>query len=261
MKRFSNVFQTVILILPLLFSSSTKELPDQITVPILLYHHVVAEKHPGRYYVSREDFAAQMMSLKNWGYKTITIKQLVSTLTKGSPLPDRPVVITFDDGNLDVYEHAYPIMEQLYLVGSVYIVANRLNTVGFLQKEQLEEMIASGWEVGSHSMTHSDLVRNHAQVRREILQSRLDLNDMLGIEVKIFAYPFGLTDAYISDKVQDYGYQAGLGVGTGSSHSLGTLYYLSRREVRGEFKLDDFASLLPWSNPRTSTNPKKIIPK
>src|SRR3990170_738980 len=260
MKKLS-IFQTLILILPLFFNPSGQELPDQVTVPILLYHHVVAENHPGRYYVSGENFAAQMSSLKSWGYTTITIKQLVSTLTKGRPLPDRPVVITFDDGNLDVYEQAYPIMEKLSFIGSVYIVANRLDTVGFLQKEQLEEMIASGWEVGSHSMTHSDLVRNHAQVRREILQSRLDLNELLGIEVKIFAYPFGLTDAYISDKVQDYGYQAGLGVGTGSRPSLGTLYYLSRREVRGEYKLDDFASLLPWSNPRTSTNPKKIIPK
>jgi len=261
MKKLSIVFQTLVLILPLLFSQSGQELPDQVTVPILLYHHVVAENHPGRYYVSRENFAAQMSSLKSWGYTTITIKQLVSTLTKGSPLPDRPVVITFDDGNLDVYEQAYPIMEKLSYIGSVYVVANRLNTDGFLQKEQLEEMVASGWEVGSHSMTHADLVRNHAQVRREILQSRLDLNELLGIEVETFAYPFGLTDTYISDKVQDYGYRAGLGVGTVSNHSLGTLYYLSRREVQGGFELDDFASLLPWSKPRAPANHKKIIPK
>jgi peptidoglycan/xylan/chitin deacetylase (PgdA/CDA1 family) len=244
-----------------LFSPSGQKLPDQVTVPILLYHHVVAENHRGRYYVSSENFAAQMNNLKSWGYTTITIKQLVNTLTKGSPLPDRPVVITFDDGNLDVYEYAYPIMDELSFIGSVYLVANRLETDGFLQKEQLEEMIASGWEVGSHSMTHADLVRNHDQVRREILQSRLDLNDLLGIEVDTFAYPFGLTDTYISDKVHDYGYRAGLGVGTVSTHSLGTLYYLSRREVQGEFEPDDFARLLPWSRPRAPATPKKNFPK
>ena len=111
--------------MPLLFSPSGQKLPDQVTVPILLYHHVVAENHPGRYYVSRENFAAQMRSLKSWGYTTITIKQLVRKLTKGSPLPDRPVVITFDDGNLDVYEYAYRIMDELSFIGSGGFVGYR----------------------------------------------------------------------------------------------------------------------------------------
>jgi len=261
MKKFFIGFLTLALILPFLFGSTDRKLPDQVTVPILLYHHVAAGDHPGRYFVSPEDFSAQMKSLKNWGYTTITIEKLVKALAKGSQLPDRPVVITFDDGNLDVYEQAYPVMEQLGFIGSVYLVANRLDTDGFLQKKQLKKMLASGWEVGSHSMTHADLVHDHAHVRREILQSRLDLNKILDIEVETFAYPFGLTDDYISYRVQNYGYRAGLGLGTGFNHSIGTLYYLSRIEVRGDFELDDFASLLPWSKPIFPYNPRRMIPR
>jgi peptidoglycan/xylan/chitin deacetylase (PgdA/CDA1 family) len=139
-------------------------------------------------------------------------------------------------------------MEYFDQTGSVFIVANRLNSAGFLQEEELEELIDNGWEVGSHSMTHTDLTLDHVLVRPEILQSRLDLENALGIKISSFAYPFGANNWYVSRKVYDYGYQSAVGVGHLSVHSFGTLYNLSRREVEGETDLTTFAELLPWSN-------------
>ncbi len=220
-----------------------------VTVPILLYHHITSSNLADtRYSVSVTDFKLQMEQLKYWGYATITIEQLVNHINKGYALPRRPIVISFDDGYKDVFDNAFPIMEQNGFTGTVYVVANRLKADGFLQEEQLQALLDHGWEVGSHSMTHTELVQNHALVRQEILQSRLDLEKALGIKVISFAYPFGSEDSYVSRKVYDYGYQAGVGVGHLSRHSFSTIYNLSRREVKGDLDLQGFADLLPWTN-------------
>ncbi|MGW8224724.1 MAG: polysaccharide deacetylase family protein [Anaerolineales bacterium] len=221
---------------------------DSVTVPILLYHSIPIQSSPNeRYKVSTEHFEQQMQQLYEWGYSTINIETLVAHLYQGKSLPPRPIVITFDDGYEDIFENAFPIMERYGFTGTVYIVANRLNSDGFMHREQLQELLDHGWEVGSHSMTHTELTANHDLVRREVLQSRLDLNDALGIKVFSFAYPFGTLDWYISSKVLDYGYRAAVGVGNLSQHSAGTIYNLSRREVQGDASMQDFIDLLPWS--------------
>lgn len=217
-----------------------------VIVPILLYHHVADLDITNRYAVSIDSFKAQMQKLKDWDYTPITLMTMVDVLLNGGSLPPRPVVITFDDGNLDIYDNAFPIMKKNHFPGVFYIVSSRLESTNYVSAEQLKEMVKAGWEIGSHSMTHADLTTDHSIVRNEILQSRLDLEDALGVPVKSFAYSFGLTDEYIATKVQDYGYLDAVGLGTSNEHTWSTLYYLSRREVHGEYDLSAFTTLLPW---------------
>jgi peptidoglycan/xylan/chitin deacetylase (PgdA/CDA1 family) len=232
-----------------------------VRVPILLYHSISDKNTTNtRYVLSVADFTQQMERLRYWGYSPITIRQLVNHLNHGVDLPRRPVVISFDDGYMDVHQNAFPIMERYGFTGTVYIVANRLDSDGFLHVEQLQELIDHGWEVGSHSMTHTELTQNYALVRQEILQSRLDLENALGIKIFSFAYPFGSSDEYVSYKVYDYGYRAGVGVGNLVTHSSGTIYNLSRREVQGDTDLDAFAKLLPWSDHFIPAPRRKYIP-
>ena len=222
---------------------------QEVTVPILLYHSISNDNSTdNRYVVPESEFEAQMKRLRHWGYSSITIKDLVDHINRGHSLPRRPVVISFDDGYLDVFENAFPIMERYGFFGTVYIVANRLNSDGFLQQDELQILLDNGWEVGSHGMTHTELTQNHELVRAEILHSRLEIENTLGIKVFSFAYPFGTSDWYVSNKVLDYGYRAAVGVGNVSNHSNGTVYNLSRREVQGGVDLDAFADLLPWTN-------------
>jgi peptidoglycan/xylan/chitin deacetylase (PgdA/CDA1 family) len=243
--------------------SSANDFTDRVvTVPILLYHNITnARSADSRYSVSIDNFRDQMKQLRYWGYSTISVEQLVDHIKNGSTLPLRPVVISFDDGYLEVYNNAYPIMEKNGFTGTVYVVANRLNAEGFLQEDELQELLDSGWEVGSHGMTHTELTQNHDLVRQEILQSRLDLEHALGIKVYSFAYPFGSVDWYISSKVYDYGYRAAVGVGNIMVHSFGTVYNFSRREVQGDADLEAFADLLPWSNYFVPAPIRKYIPE
>jgi peptidoglycan/xylan/chitin deacetylase (PgdA/CDA1 family) len=188
-----------------------------------------------------------MESLLGWGYTVIPLSTLVEALIHGADLPERPVVITFDDGDLDVYENAFPIMRELGMVGTFFIVSNRLKGEEMVNAEQLGEMVASGWEIGSHSQSHADLTADHNVLRDEILQSRLDLQDALSVTVTTFAYPFGQMDSKVAKKVSEFGYTAAVGLGKKWTHTWGTLFYLNRIEIHGDFSLEDFAARLPWN--------------
>lgn len=223
--------------------------PGEVIAPVLLYHHVDAENSSPRYNVMPEVFAAQMQALDDWGYTTITATQLIQAITQGIQLPPRPIVITFDDGHNSVYETAFPIMQEHGFFGVTYIVANRLKSDGFTGVEKLKEMISAGWEVGSHSYTHSDLTLDRSIAFTEIFVSRDTLTQSLSQPVKTFAYPFGKFDQYIGDRTGRWGYIGAVGLGTGYTHNLYSIYYLQRMEVEGTYDMEKFASMLPWSSP------------
>ena len=86
-----------------------------VTAPILLYHHIAPPVDDNRYYVAPEVFKTQMEDLVASGYTAISMATLVKVMNDGGPLPDRPIVITFDDGNVDVYQNAFPVMKSLGL--------------------------------------------------------------------------------------------------------------------------------------------------
>lgn len=219
--------------------------PGKVVAPILLYHHIKGNSDLGRYNVSIRNFRSQMQTLKEMGYTPIPISTLLSVLLDGGKLPEKPVVITFDDGHLSVYENAFPIMQGYGFPGVFYIVANRINgSPEFVTIPQITEMLDAGWEVGSHSYSHTDITQNHTIANKEIGQSKTDLEQALSTKVETFAYPFGAIDPFTAQKVSDYGYQAGMGLGTSKTHTWNTLFYLNRIEIYGNYTLDQFKEIL-----------------
>jgi peptidoglycan/xylan/chitin deacetylase (PgdA/CDA1 family) len=218
-----------------------------ITAPILLYHQISNKENENRYYVAVEEFQRQMQTLHDLGYEAITPSVLINVLIHGGELPGRPVVITFDDGNLSVYQNAFPIMHELGFVGTLYIYVDRFGSYDHVNVEQVQEMLDNGWEIGSHSMSHADLTENSSIATYELLQSRLTLELAVDQPVDTFAYPYGRTNSSIRELIGDYGYIAGMGLGPSWEHSLDTITYLSRIEVQSDYDLDMFKSLLPWS--------------
>lgn len=222
--------------------------PGTAIAPILLYHHINSNGSDSRYYVEPAMFEQQMRWLYEHGYQTITVTELVRVIREGGVIPARPVIITFDDGNLDVYQNAFPVMQEYGFVGVFYIVGNRLTAQDFVTAEQLLEMVASGWEIGSHSATHANLVERHDLVKSEAYDSKSNLESALGIPINTFAYPFGRTDELVTDHIFSYGYLGAVGLGTSCTHTKNTLYYLSREEIRFEYTMEQFIALLPWQN-------------
>jgi peptidoglycan/xylan/chitin deacetylase (PgdA/CDA1 family) len=218
-----------------------------VIAPILLYHHVSDDGPGNRYYVTLEEFHDQMVALRDWGYSTITAFDLAGVIINGGELPNRPVVITFDDGYVDIYQNAFPILQEMGFVGVFYIYVDHVGSRGYVNTEQIKVLADNGWEIGNHSMSHADLTINHSNLNFEVQQSRLRLEEAIGVKVETLSYPYGKVDDFVIKILRNYGYLAGMGLGLNWEHTPDTIFDLSRIEVQSDYNFSKFTSLLPWS--------------
>ncbi|MEA2422025.1 MAG: hypothetical protein QOF55_1124, partial [Thermoleophilaceae bacterium] len=149
--------------------------PHRDPVPILMYH-VVSEPQPGApypdLYTPAPVFAAQMHALARRGYHGVTLRQADDYWTKGYALPRRPIVVSFDDGYLSDYSHARPVLRALRWPGVLNLEIDNVRP-GDLTAHQVKALIAAGWEIDSHTVTHPDLrTLTDAQLRHELTASR-----------------------------------------------------------------------------------------
>jgi peptidoglycan/xylan/chitin deacetylase (PgdA/CDA1 family) len=225
--------------------------PGNLTIPILLYHHIGISPVKSMYYVPPKTFEQEIKALHDWGYTSITIKMLVQAITMGRELPPHPILITFDDGHVDNYTTAFPIMQKYGFTGALYIVVNFMDTEGYLSHGQILEMYRAGWDVGSHSMNHYDLTKLDAEtLRREIVTSKEKLEDILGVDILTFAYPFGAKNDAIVREVRAAGYIAAMGAeGYTDSQGEWNLFNLQRVGIRGSEDAKSITRFLTWKGP------------
>ena len=113
-------------------------------VPVLNYHQV-EEKNGNPLTLWPDQFETQMSYLADEGYTTITIDEMMDALENGTPLPDKPVIITFDDGYADNYEYAYPILKKYGFKATIFLIYDFTNAYpNYLTWDQNNEMKESG---------------------------------------------------------------------------------------------------------------------
>jgi peptidoglycan/xylan/chitin deacetylase (PgdA/CDA1 family) len=221
--------------------------PGEVIIPILLYHHIDERTPASRYFLPPDQFEEQIHLLQRWGYTSISLPLLLEALTEGAYLPPRSVIITFDDGNRDVYTHAYPILKRFGYTGMVYVIASEIGVGKYMDARQLRQLAKHGWEIGSHSWTHASLRNPAVNLEREIDKSRQEIEEVIDISVESFSFPYGLTSKYVTGLVKEAGYKSAVGLGGSFRHTKKTRFYLSRIEIRSNYDLKQFAALLPWS--------------
>jgi peptidoglycan/xylan/chitin deacetylase (PgdA/CDA1 family) len=219
-----------------------------VTAPILLYHHISDYDPYSRYFVNVDEFRAQMDALQAWDYSTISASNLAKIIINGGERPKRSVIITFDDGFEDVYQNAFPILKEMGYIGVIFMYVDHIGARGYLSEDQIIELAESGWEIGSHGMSHPDLSLYESNLNYEVLQSRQILEQLPGVSVDTFAYPYGKFDNYLAGYIRDAGYLAGMALGLKWEHTIDDLYSLTRIEVQGDYDLSTFENLLPWSD-------------
>lgn len=223
--------------------------PDAVQVPILMYHHIAVSPIDSRYYVPPDRFEDEIRLLHNWEYTPITTTMLVNAIKNGAPLPPRPIIITFDDANEDNYTNAFPIMKKYGMTGVLYLPYDYIGGTGYLTVDEIKEMAAAGWEVGSHSLDHPNLtILDQPRLRAEIVDSRKKLQELLGVPILTFAYPFGDVGSAEVDYVKFAGYIAAMGAtGYTADQGKGNLYVLQRSEIKSSDDAKSFIRFLPWA--------------
>ena len=193
-------------------------LPNRtLEVPILMYHRIAVLNgdEPSvtvGLTVDPGEFQLQMAWLHDQGYTTITQLQLYNALMEGAPLPDKPIMLTFDDGYRGIATVAAPMMSQFGFFGTAYIITdriaqNRKAAPTWLTWPQLRILEQRGWDIGSHTVAHTELPNMSPEAALKTLrQSRFTLERRLGHPVQWFCYPAGSVDAKSVEAVKQAGY-------------------------------------------------------
>jgi len=181
-------------------------------------------------------FRLQVALLKAFGFTGITLRQWIDALDGAAPLPKKPVIFTFDDGYFGIYDHVLPVLLRAGFRATCYVIAEDLvdgpkgeRAFSVLSCAQVRELVAAGFEIGSHSLTHMRLgTADYAQNAREICQSKEILENVLATRVDTFAYPYGDYNAETITCVRDAGYRAAVIVNS-SDPTVGESRFALRR--------------------------------
>ena len=189
--------------------SSTAGAASTQPVPILAYHHIGAAP-PGAnrpLWVRPSLLRRQLRGLAHAGYEAVTLDQVWRAWHGPGTLPARPVVLSFDDGYASQWRSAAPALAAHRWPGVLNLQTARLGVGGGLTAGQVRAMVASGWEIDAHSVTHADLRKLSARrLAAEVAGSRRALQVRFGVAADFFAYPYGRSDAAVRAAVRRAGF-------------------------------------------------------
>ncbi len=220
---------------------------DSVSGPkiiVLNYHKV--DNVNSSLSVPPSEFERQMAFLAQNGYHTITPHELYMAFTDNGPLPNNPVLITFDDGYDDNYTNAFPILKKYGLQATIFVITSLMdqNYPGYLTWGHAAEMEASGIvTIESHTVSHGSLTDlTDEQIRHELTDAKHEIEQRLGKEVEFLAYPTGAYNLHIASLVKEAGYKGAFTVRNGNMDSATNLYAIERVPI---FQTSDtFASFL-----------------
>ena len=200
-------------------------------VPVLNYHQINDEKHSA-ITLHVDQFKEQMEYLHNHGYNTITLNQLYDYLQNGSDLPEKPIVITFDDGYVDNYEHALPILKEYNMKATLFMISDAANTPGFVNTAQMHQMESAGFDIQGHTNHHKILTHmDPTELPDAILGGKTSMEGILGEPINYLAYPGGFNDMLVQYVTKQSGYKMAFTVQPGTVKPGDNLYALNRLAV------------------------------
>jgi peptidoglycan/xylan/chitin deacetylase (PgdA/CDA1 family) len=227
-----------------------------LTMPILEYHYVrtppsLAVDYMGyRLSVSPQDFTSQMDYLAAHGYHPVDFNDVRAYFAAARPLPSKPVVITLDDGYLDLYTTAFPILSAHGFKAVAYIVSSFAGQSRYVSRAQILEMDHGGIQIASHTVDHANLAKSSfGSIMYEVVESKRWLEALVGHPVLDFAYPSGKFSPTAISLLAIAGYDTAVTELFSYTHSRADRYVWTRVRVGGGESLSDFAAALGTSMP------------
>lgn len=207
---------------------------------ILMYHHVcpagcvpaesVALEGWG-YRISPEDFRRQLLWFQQRGWKYVSLERYIASLEEPRKHDMRNIAVTFDDGWVDNFQYAIPVLTDLRIPATIFVVSGEMSGVCPLRRMsemQLRQLADCEIEVGAHTRTHPNLpTLSDESLREELAGAREDLEQVINRPVRYLAYPGGRFDRRVVEFVKDAGYEAAcsvIGCGQNSERSRYWLY-------------------------------------
>jgi len=225
-------------------------LPRKGGVPILMYHYIRVNPNPKDragfiLSVTPSDFAQQMALLDANGFHTVTMAQVREYILRGTPLPPKPIALTFDDGYDDAYTAARPVLEQHHQTATFFIITGFVDHTRYMTWSQVEALDREGMEIGSHTVHHPSLPHlGLSALRFELDTSRADLETHVGHPVLDFCYPGGELNSTVVAEVARTGYLSATTTKSGVARRGDNPLELPRLRIWGGMTLRQFAAVV-----------------
>ncbi len=181
-------------------------------IPVLMFHEVGygnTKEYSDANFILKEGLESKLMYLSSNGYKTITMNDLYNNWTRGTELPEKPVILTFDDGYASHFTFVKDSFKRFNAVGTFYIIQDRLfMDIKDRNVEGLKSLHKAGMEIGVHSYSHPDFwTISYDEIYKEIGTSKKFLEDTLGMKVLTFSYPYGNFNQNAIDILKEMGFR------------------------------------------------------
>lgn len=231
-----------------------------LTIPVLCYHQILdTDVHPietTMTQMSLSKFTTQMDYIKDHNYTPITISQLNGYLNNGKSIPSKPVLITFDDGWVDQYWNAVPVLDRYNFKATFFIIGKtlgeNLNEVspGYMSRAKIVDLKKRGYDIGVHSWSHNALLKGSNEtddafdlrMDKELKYSKEKLEKAIGSKISAFAYPYGSYDKASAKAASGLGYKLGFTTnGCSNAKDAQSSLMLKRYSLSGAISDEKFA--------------------
>lgn len=218
--------------------------PQNVKIPILMYHSISDANPENNLLVPPAMFKEQMNWLKNNGFITMNLDETVDAMTTGK-VPKKPVVITFDDGYVDNYTVAFPILKENNMKGVFFVITDYMGEVAgnSMSIGMLKEMHSAGMEIENHTSNHLELNSlSREDAYNSIKNGQSFLKDVIGIESKYLCYPVGRYNELTIDIEKELGIKAAVTTEFGTSSNDDGFYELKRIRI-GPMSIENFQGI------------------
>lgn len=227
-----------------------KKLQDnKASVPILMYHCIEKEIDqatgkikPNELKVPPELFREQMSYLKDNGFTTITLQELYKFMESNEQIPEKSIVITFDDGYADNYTNAFPILKEFGFTATVFVITDYVDKNGYyLNSQQLKEMYDGGIDIEPHTVNHPKLNEKSYDIQLNELKASKDfIEKLLSKKAEFTAYPYGKYNNNTLKAAKEAGYKMGILMGGGWANKSNGLMFVRRVYISALKDMESF---------------------
>ncbi|WP_158085253.1 polysaccharide deacetylase family protein [Niastella vici] len=213
---------------------AAQHIPNFKEIPVLCYHNIdIKPARENELRISAFHFEQQVKALYDSGYHTILPGQLYDHLTKGTPLPSKPVMLTFDDSHETHFSLAAPVLEKYAFRGVFFIMTVCIGKKNYLSAQQIKMLAERGHAVECHTYDHPPVINITAEQWEQQLDNPVKkLEAITGKRVEYFAYPFGIWNETAIIELKKRGIKAAFRL-TGKKSSTEPLYTIKRIIVPG----------------------------
>lgn len=221
---------------------------DNIGIPIL-YYHSVSPSADNEVIITPEILKSELQYLKDEGYTTLTLNEVSDYLLNSSAIPSKSIVITFDDGYMDNYDNAFPILKELGMKATIFCITSKLDGSYYLSPNAIKEMSDYGIDIQSHTVTHPKLDSlTYDEQLTELKESKKTLESITGKPVTSIAYPFGNFNEDTIKAAEASGYSLGFTTNRGLADRNDHYLKIDRIYVSSNYDLKTFKEILSTTN-------------